>query len=104
MATRNPEDKNSYYNKEGGYVPNGCGPEWLPDKFKDSYFESQCAVHDLDYYEGLDRSKADKKFYHLMLARVAEEKSWKVRLARRTQALWYYRIVRVFGSMFHNDD
>jgi hypothetical protein len=73
----------------------------LPDHFKDDYFEEACAVHDVDYYKGVDRKKADKKFYHLMLARIAEEKDWKKRYIRRRQAWWFYYIVRVFGWTSH---
>lgn len=92
--------KDSYI-EDGNYIANGCGPWWLPDHFKDDYFFDQCAIHDVDYFEGLDRKKADKKFYMLMLSRIAVEPKWKVRIARRQQAWFYYHIVRVFGWMSH---
>jgi hypothetical protein len=80
---------------------NGCGPWWVPRELKNRYYESQCNIHDKDYAEGVDRSEADKKFYHSMLKRANGEKKPFVRLGRTLQAILFFHIVRRFGWTSH---
>lgn len=82
---------------------NGCGPWWVPVELKDSYFKSQCDLHDQDYEEGVDRYDADKIFYWRMIERVKQEPNRLVRLGRRLQALAFYHIVRRFGVVGHKE-
>jgi len=87
--------------------PNGCGPWWVPRKWKDEYFVQECRIHDEDYLDpsknGRDRKQADKFFYKQMLAKVSLEKNYFKRQMRKAQAWAYYHIVRNFGWTSHKD-
>ncbi len=84
-------------------APNGCGPWWVPRSWKDEYFVEECAQHDRDYMQGVDRRKSDRDFYKAMRKKISQEPDRRVRRRQAGQALWYYWIVRVFGWTSHKD-
>jgi hypothetical protein len=86
------------------FVPNGCGgkggwinpPEWI--------FHKDCNKHDTAYNTGGDeaaRLKADRQFLVDMLASVAKA-PWYFRLFFKSQALLYYKAVRMCGAKYFN--
>lgn len=84
-------------------TPNGCGPWWLPQKYKDDYFIDACTIHDKEYIEGADREKSDRDFYERMKQTIRDDitLSWIERKARYSQAWFYYHIVRKLGWLSH---
>lgn len=86
-------------------LPNGCGPWWVPSKWKDGYFIDACTIHDINYVEGYDRNKADLEFYDRMKVIIRNDKSLSYfqRKARFAQAWAFYNIVRNLGWLSHKD-
>jgi len=82
---------------------NGCGPWWVPTKAKDTYFKSECDIHDINYIDGIDQDEADRMFYEDMVKRIKlDQKLTKSeKLGRRAQAWFYYQLVRRFGWAHH---
>jgi hypothetical protein len=78
---------------------NGCGPGWWPKVWKDSYFEEECAVHDVDYTRDKPQSVADRDFLDSMKAKLKRENGSPGRWA---QAYVFYGLVRLFGH-FHKE-
>jgi len=78
---------------------NGCGPIWMPKEIKDSYFKSECDLHDRDYLDGRAQAEADKVFYVRMVHRINADGglTYTERMSRRAQAFVFYHLVRRFG-------
>lgn len=82
---------------------NGCGPNWLPKKIKDLFFnwffEASCNKHDRNYSKGkteLDRWKYDFIFLNCML-QDAKQQPKRQRLLAYSLAFIFYLTVVLFG-------
>ena len=79
---------------------NGCGPNWLPKRFKSDFYTEQCNKHDYDYTHGKNKVVADTNFLRDMLFKAKKSESPR----RRTfQAYYYYFMVLWFGGMTYGD-
>ena len=81
---------------------NGCGPWWVPYRWKDYYFDEECNLHDREYAEGLvDRNEADRRFFVRMVKKIDQEPNRWTRQRRRAQAVVFYYLVRRLGFLFY---
>jgi len=83
----------------------GCGPGWFGDWFvPDSVWgglsiKRACRIHDWDYYIGVDKSIADKRFKKNMERIILSNTKWNwLKGLRLHQASVYYRVVSYAGD------
>jgi len=79
---------------------NGCGPNWLPEKYKSKFFKDECDKHDRDYTYGKNKIVSDCSFLRDMLLKAVDSKDPKFRIS---QAYFYYFLVIWFGGMTYGD-
>lgn len=83
--------------------PNGCGPWWLPDRWRDLYFVEACNVHDAEYGAGVPQATADRNLLKAMRNKINLDRDISLlgKNKRTVQLYFFYYLVRMFGAISH---
>jgi len=99
-----------YYDEiELALVTGGCGPGklgdyFVPDTLWGLNITPACVVHDLDYYLGKDKAKADLRFLGNIIKIIRQKSNKFLRPLRLARAMKYYIAVSECGDDFFQSE